>query len=90
MRLPDNDLAVDGIVRPSRPLLRRSAASAYLEQNWGIKRATATLAKSAVYGGGPPFYRAGRWPLYAPDDLDRWAAELIGRPIASTSAAQEA
>ena len=71
--------------RPARRLLRRTRASQYLYDQWGIERSPATLAKYAVFGGGPKFHKAGRWPLYDPDELDRWAAELIGRPIASTS-----
>ena len=72
--------------RPARPMLRRAAASEYLEVFWGVKRATATLAKLAVFGGGPQFHKAGRWPL-DPEELDRWAAELIGTAVASTSEA---
>jgi hypothetical protein len=71
---------------PSNPLLRRAAASAYLRETWGIGRAPATLAKLAVVGGGPRFRRAGRVPLYAPADLNAWAAALLGEPVASTSA----
>ena len=70
---------------PSKPLLRRGAASAYLLERWGVERAPATLAKLAVTGGGPRFRKAGRWPLYDPDDLDAWAQDLIGEPRGSTS-----
>lgn len=68
-----------------RPLLRRPAACRYLKEKRGLERAPATLAKYACVGGGPRFYKAGRWPLYDPDELDRWANELIGTPVASTS-----
>ena len=71
--------------RPSNPLLRRIGASAYLRQKWGIERAPATLAKLACVGGGPKFYRAGRWPMYDAADLDLWAMELLGSLVASTS-----
>ena len=57
---------------PSDPLLRRIGASVYLKQRWGIERAPATLAKLACVGGGPKFYRAGRWPMYDAADLDLW------------------
>ena len=70
---------------PSNPLLRRIGASAYLRQKWGIERAPATLAKLACVGGGPKFYRAGRWPMYDAADLDLWARELLGSLVASTS-----
>jgi len=71
--------------RPSRPLLRRAGASTYLHKEWGIAIAIQTLAKFAVKGGGPRFYKAGRWPLYDPDDLDAWAKQKLGRPVASTA-----
>ena len=70
---------------PSKPLLRRGAASAYLLERWGFERPPAALAKLAVTGGGPRFRKAGRWPLYDPDDLDAWARDLIGEPRASTA-----
>ena len=79
--------AVPGPARPPpRPLLRRPGASRYLLEAWGLQRAPATLAKLAVTGGGPSFHKAGRWPLYDPDELDAWACGLIGGPLASTSA----
>jgi len=55
-----------------------------LRQRWGIERAPGTLAKLAVVGGGPRFRKAGRVPLYAPVDLDAWARELLGEPVATT------
>jgi hypothetical protein len=70
---------------PPEPLKRRRAASGYLRHKWGIERAPGTLAKLAVVGGGPRFRKAGRIPLYAPTDLDAWAQELLGEPVASTS-----
>jgi hypothetical protein len=73
------------VTRPRRPLLRRTAASRYLLEEWGIERKPSTLAKLAVIGGGPPFYKAGRIPLHDPDDLDEWAAELLGDARRSTS-----
>jgi hypothetical protein len=65
--------------------LSREKASAYLLSTWGIKRAVGTLAKLAVIGGGPAFHKAGRNPLYAPSDLDAWAARVIGPRKFSTS-----
>jgi hypothetical protein len=66
-------------------LLRRKAASEYLLDIYGLERAPSTLAKLAVIGGGPIFRRAGRVPLYSPDDLDAWVASLISPPMRSTS-----
>jgi hypothetical protein len=65
--------------------LRRKAASQYLEDKYGIHRAPATLAKLAVIGGGPPFRRDGRIPLYSTDDLDKWATSRLSAPMRSTS-----
>jgi hypothetical protein len=78
------------VSRPRRPLLRRAGASQYLREVWGIDRAPPTLAKLACVGGGPPFYKAGRRPLYDPDNLDEWAAELLGDARRSTADAQSA
>jgi hypothetical protein len=47
--------------------------------------APATLAKLAVVGGGPLFHRAGRIPLYAVEELDRYARERLGKAMRSTS-----
>ncbi len=63
----------------------RKAASAYLFEVWGLKRSPNYLAKLAVIGGGPAFRKAGRDPLYTTEDLDNWAAELIGPRVRSTS-----
>lgn len=70
---------------PAHPLLRRADASRYLVEVWGIRRAPATLAKLAVVGGGPRFYKAGKWPMYDSADLDAWARELLGQPLRNTS-----
>jgi len=69
---------------PSRRL-RRTEASEYLLERWGIRRAPSTLAKLAVIGGGPAFQSANRTPLYLPDELDRWAESLLTPLRTSTS-----
>ena len=71
----------------TQKLLRRKAASDYLRETHGLERAPSTLAKLAVIGGGPVFRRAGRIPLYSPDDLDCWAESLLSAPMRSTSEA---
>jgi hypothetical protein len=76
-------LCKGGVMRSK--LLRRKAASEYLNQNHGVQRATSTLAKLAVVGGGPVFRRDGRVPLYSTDDLDLWAASLLSQPMRTTS-----
>jgi hypothetical protein len=65
--------------------LNRKAASTYLLSTWGLRRSGNYLAKLAVVGGGPPFRKAGRDPLYTVEDLDGWASSLIGPRVRSTS-----
>ena len=69
---------------PTRPL-RRTEASRYLKEKWGIDRAPSTLAKLATLGGGPRFQRANRIPLYSPEFLDEWARSILSPPMTSTS-----
>jgi len=38
-----------------------------------------------VIGGGPMFRKAGRYPIYEPTELDRWAEARIGPQQRSTS-----
>ncbi|MBB4272327.1 hypothetical protein GGE12_000069 [Rhizobium mongolense] len=68
-----------------RPRLRRSEVPGYLLEKHGIPIALATLNKMATVGGGPSMRYAGRIPLYDVDDLDRWAADRLSGPVASTS-----
>ena len=70
---------------PTPNYLSRNFASEYLLITWGIKRSPKYLAKLAVIGGGPPFRKAGRDPLYAPPDLDAWVEEIMGPVVRSTS-----
>ncbi len=65
--------------------LRRSEASKYLKDRWGIHRAPSTLAKLACIGGGPLFEKCGRMPLYTPDHLDQYAKSILSPPLRSTS-----
>src|SRR5262252_1856846 len=61
------------------PNLRRAEASRYLNEQYGIELATATLAKMfSTRSDGSPAYRAGRVPLYPRDELDAWAARRLG------------
>jgi hypothetical protein len=68
-----------------KPNLRRVEASEYLGLVHGITLAPATLARLACHGGGPAFHKAGRWPLYPREELDRWAGERLGGLKRSTS-----
>ena len=68
---------------PSR--MRRSLASQYLNEVHCVKLAPVTLAKLASIGGGPKFWKDGKFPLYAVEHLDEFAAARLGRLRASTS-----
>ena len=70
---------------PSR-LLRRAEAAKHIHGKWGYPCSPRTLAKYAVVGGGPVFRKAGRYPLYHPDDLNRWISGKLSDPVTSTSA----
>lgn len=68
--------------------LRRAQAASYLTDVIGLPCAKNTLDKLATIGGGPPFHKAGRIPLYKADDLERWAtARVSTRAFRSTSEA---
>jgi hypothetical protein len=66
-------------------LLRRVDAASHVQQTWGIPLSPRTLAKLAVVGGGPPYRKAGRFPLYEVEDLDAWAASKLGPKQRSSS-----
>ncbi len=69
--------------------LRRTEASAYLKDTWGIDVAPKTLAKLACIGGGPVMEYVGRLPTYPLDGLDDYARAKIGPRVASTSQRQQ-
>jgi hypothetical protein len=65
--------------------LRRDDAASYVQERFGLPCSRSWLAKLAVSGGGPTFRKAGKFPLYAPDDLDAWAISKIGPRQTSTA-----
>ncbi|MEO6012875.1 MAG: hypothetical protein ABIQ30_04725 [Devosia sp.] len=69
--------------------LRRAPAAEYIRNTIGIPCSARWLAKLAVEGGGPPFYKAGRFPMYAPTDLVAWAEGRIGKLQLSTADAMK-
>jgi hypothetical protein len=69
--------------------LRRKDAAEYLKSRYGFG-SVSTLAKLAVFGGGPEFRKAGAMVLYEQSALDAWARARISGPIASTSELAEA
>lgn len=73
-----------------RPL-RRTEAAEYITSKFGIPCSPKTLAKLASIGSdGPPFRKAGRYPLYSPEGLDAWALAKIGPEIRSTAELRQA
>jgi hypothetical protein len=83
--MTQKEVSERGLALKSRKLTTREAAT-YLYEVHGLPIAPRTLDNKAWAGAGPPYFKAatGR-RLYAPDDLDSWAAEMIGQPRRSTS-----
>jgi len=70
---------------PPHRMLRRLEAAKHVTETSGMPLSPKTLAKYAVVGGGPPFRKVGRIPLYDPTDLDAWVCSRLSRLVASTS-----
>jgi hypothetical protein len=68
----------------TRRYLDQDQASEYLAKK-GLRIAPKTLGKLRVTGGGPPFRKFGRKPIYDPPDLDAWVDQKLGAPRRSTS-----
>jgi hypothetical protein len=51
----------------------------------GVHLAVQTLAKMAVLGSGPPYFKDGRHPAYPIVGLDKFAIARLGRLRRSTS-----
>ena len=67
-------------------MLRRTEAAKYVTDTYGIPCSPKTLAKLAcVSSDGPPFRKAGPYPLYPTEGLDAWARNKIGPLVRSTS-----
>ena len=67
---------------------RRSAASGYLSEKYGISISAKTLAKWAcVASDGPEYRMFGRTPLYPKSSLDAWALKRLGPLVRSTTEA---
>jgi hypothetical protein len=70
---------------PNIRLTRVAAAEALTTAGFPVS--SATLATKATRGGGPPFQRFGRVPLYRWGDLLAWAESRLSAPMQSTSEA---
>lgn len=70
-----------------KPRLRRAEVVGYLQLRFGIVYAESTLAKYASLGGGPPFQKFHRTPLYPVAELDAWAESQLGTLRHSTGKA---
>ena len=69
----------------SSEFFRRDDAAAYVREKYGFPCTSKWLAKLAVYGGGPPFRKAGRVPMYPRDGLNLWAESRLGPLVGSTA-----
>jgi hypothetical protein len=65
--------------------LRRRPAAVYVRETHGLECSATYLEKLASVGGGPIFYRVGRWVEYDPADLDAWALTRISGPLRKAS-----
>ncbi len=65
--------------------LRRTEASCYLREVYGIPCAPATLAKMATLGTGPNYRKYNNSPIYPVAELDAWARKQLGSLHSSSS-----
>lgn len=63
--------------------LRREEACTYLMKQHNYPISSTYLGKFAVVGGGPAFRKIGRYPFYAPADLDEWVKGRTSRSVHS-------
>lgn len=70
---------------PDRLLRRQELADALTEE--GFPTSKATLASMAVRGGGPPYQKWGRVPLYRWGDALAWAESRLSPPRHTSSEA---
>lgn len=75
-------------VNRPRPLRRQEAAN-YITETYNFPCSAKTLAKLAVVGGGPRFFKAGKFPLHDIPDLDAWAQAKLSEKVSSTAELKE-
>ncbi|QIG47938.1 DNA-binding protein [Nordella sp. HKS 07] len=71
-------------MRTDMSLLRRRALADALTAE-GFTISATTLATMATRGGGPPFRRFGRVPLYEWGEALEWARSRLGKKVHSTA-----
>lgn len=69
--------------------LSRRFAAKYVRDNYGIRCSEKWLAKLAVTGGGPKYWKDGRSVLYRRDALDAWVSTRVRGPFSSSSLASQ-
>jgi hypothetical protein len=70
---------------PQRRKLRRAEAAQFVRDAYGVPLSASTLAKLAVVGGGPPYVKISRYPVYDVDDLRAWIEARTSAKLRSTS-----
>jgi hypothetical protein len=70
--------------------MRTKELSEYLDVEWGIKLAPATLHKLRCQGGGVPFQMDGKYPVSTQPQADGFAVKRLGPERTSTSDTQMA
>jgi len=68
----------------SARLFRRADAAEYVRSRYGFPCSKQWLAKLATTGGGPVYMKAGKFPVYAVEDLDAWAQARLSAPMRAT------
>src|SRR3546814_3676740 len=66
-------------------LFSRKRASFYLRATFDLPTTPASLATMATRGGGPRFFRIGKYARYRRRDLDEWALKRFSVLMDSTS-----
>jgi hypothetical protein len=68
---------------PDAKLSRRDTSAAFKAAGYRVSEST--LARLASRGGGPPFHKFGKYPLYRWGDSLAWAEGKLRSPVRSTS-----
>ena len=80
-----SQVASQAAPRPWPSRMDRRTASEYLRETHGIRLSPGTLAKKAVRGDGPAYFKDGPRVVYDQRHLDVYAVERLGEARRSTS-----